>query len=74
MSNGGTVGHRKTLNGERKEFLYNNGCYLHDDCFTCPFPDCQNYATGKDEMIRQIKLLITDPEEQAERIRRVTNG
>jgi len=37
---GGTVGHRRhTKNGEVK-YLYGLGCKAHDNCFTCPFPDC----------------------------------
>lgn len=40
---------RPYINPELKDSLTNrhvilrcgHGCYLHTDCFTCPFPDCQ---------------------------------
>ena len=30
----------RNLIGARETHI-ENGCYLHNDCFTCPFPDCQ---------------------------------
>lgn len=42
----GKVGGRQhgwgKLKGEREteQMLFTNGCSRHQDCFTCPFPDC----------------------------------
>ena len=39
----GQTGHRKHYAGkELPDLLYGNGCPEHQDCFTCPLPDC-NY-------------------------------
>ena len=43
----GQIGHRKTLNGKKKEILYGNGCPKHpESCFTCPLFDCE-YPDGR---------------------------
>jgi len=33
----------KVLTPGSTSLLYGKGCYKHDDCFTCPLPDCTWY-------------------------------
>uniref|UniRef100_A0A6M3XZ03 Uncharacterized protein n=1 Tax=viral metagenome TaxID=1070528 RepID=A0A6M3XZ03_9ZZZZ len=49
MQSEGRIGQTKTYAGrERAELPYGNGCPMHDDCFSCPLPDCKSSVTYYD--------------------------
>ena len=51
-----------SLKGDRPPHV-GNGCYLYDNCFTCPFPDgCQlpnKYAAHNYELENEAKRLVS---------------
>ena len=48
-------------------FYTGNGCSLHPDCFTCPFPDCTTSKPLVGGEKRAVRLRLT--EEQREGIK-----
>ena len=36
--------------------IVNNGCILHNDCFTCPYPDCID-GQNKVAMLKKAKAV-----------------
>jgi hypothetical protein len=39
-------------------FSYGNGCHQHDNCFTCPFPDCSFDCHSKYRKKKGVKVGV----------------
>lgn len=57
---GSPSGNKKTMNG-KPTFMYSNGCGIyypyHQDCFTCPYPDCKLDTSSRSTCVKTHKVL-----------------